>query len=366
MKKIIVFILGFTTVVNAQGIEGIDWGITYTGAGIRLMGGEDSADKNLYLSNIDLQIEFSSESMNLWKGGTGFVYFLSNTGDDPSSVIGDAQTISNIEANNSSRLYEIWYNQVFHDEKMEILFGVHDLNSEFYGNDAAGLFNNSSFGIGPNLSGNAPVGIFNVAALGARLRYMPNERFNVAGAVYDGDPGDPDINSNGFGIRWNGDEGLMTIAEAQLSQGEEAGENVYRIGGWYHTSEFEDVSDSDIMRRGNYGVYVSLDRKLSSKHCAFVHGGIAPGDRSAVPSYIGFGVNTTELISSRKDDVFGLAVAIANLGKGGSEMVIEGVWQAQFGDHFGLKPDLQYVISPGGSESNKNIMVFGLRTEVSF
>ena len=60
MKTIIIFILGFTAIANAQGVEGIDWGITYTGESIRLMGGEDSADKNLYLSNIDLQIEFSS------------------------------------------------------------------------------------------------------------------------------------------------------------------------------------------------------------------------------------------------------------------------------------------------------------------
>lgn len=366
MKILFVFIMGLSTVANAQGLEGIDWGVTYTGEGIRLMGGEDNTDKNLYLSNIDLQAEFSSESMNLWKGGTGFIYVLSNSGDDPSSLIGDAQVTSNIEANNSTRLYEIWYNQVFNDDKMELLFGVHDLNSEFYGNNAAGLFNNSSFGIGPNLSGNAPVGIFNVAALGARLRYTPSEHFNVAGAVYDGDPGDPDVNTNGFGVSWTGDEGLMTIAEAQFSPGEEAGDNVYRIGGWYHSAEFEDMNDSNLMRRGNYGVYFSVDRKLSSKHCVFVHGGIAPGDRSAVPSYVGFGLNTTNLISSRKDDVFGLGVAIANLEQMGTEVVIEGTWQAQINDHIGLKPDLQYVISPGGSATSKNSMVFSLRTEVGF
>ena len=371
MKKIIAILLGYSVVLNAQDLGGVEWGLKYTGEAVSLLRGGTIEDNLVLLDNIDLQFELSTESMGLWQGGTGFAYFLSNGGKDPSAQIGDAQVTSNIEANNTRRMYELWYNHAFGEGVWELLVGVHDLNSEFYTSEYAGLFNNSSFGIGPDVSANAPVGIFNVAALGARLRYKPNERFTLIGALYDGDPGDPDENSNGLKISWTADQGIMTITEAQFSPNtEEAGKdapaNIYRLGAWYHSAELEGILGGSFKFKGNYGMYFSVDRELSSALSGFAHGGFAAKDRSVVPSYFGFGVNASGLIASRQDDVFGLAVGLADISEGGArEMVIEGTWQMQFGEQFSLKPDLQLVTSPGGLDSSKDVLVFSLRTEIA-
>lgn len=356
-----------------QGFDGVGFGLVYTGESISIFNGNTDGDKIHYLDNLDFQVEFDFESLGLWSGGSAFIYLLSNTGADISTFVGDAQVTSNIEANDSQRLYELWYNQVLLGGRVEVLVGLHDLNSEFYTNDCSGLFNNSSFGIGPNVSANAPVGIFNLAALGARVSYAPSERVNYRVAVYDGDPGDPEVNNNGLKVDWDSDQGLMTIMEAQYFPSQEGKNNernicnAYRLGVWYHSGEFEKVqSDEPVFLQGNYGMYFSAEQAVTRHIAGFVLGGFAAKDRSAVPYYFGIGLNT-QLLASRPEDVFGLGIASANIIEEDAwEIAIEGTWHIQITEWFSLKPDVQYVIQPSGVKGSDNVLQFGLRTELGF
>ena len=200
MKRMpVVFVLmlaGLTANLIAQEGGGIQPEVAYTSEFLRAVG--DTVDPNLFLDNLDVVLDFDTEALGLWKGGTLHFYYLSNVGDDPSGSIGDIQVTSNIESDNSQRLCEFWYNQAL--GKFEFLLGLHDLNSEFYTSDVAGLFCNSSFGIGSDLAGSAPVSIFNVVGLGARVLFTPNDDLNILPAFYDGHPGDVERNHNGLTI----------------------------------------------------------------------------------------------------------------------------------------------------------------------
>ncbi|MBT3250652.1 MAG: carbohydrate porin [Candidatus Marinimicrobia bacterium] len=347
-----------------------DWSLTYTGEGIRLLDGGTGDSELHYLDNIDLQIEIRTDA--LWSGGTAMIYLLSNTGADPSTFVGDAQVSSNIEAFDSQRLYEFWYNQVLADGRIEILAGLHDLNSEFYTNDCAGLFNNSSFGIGADVASNAPVSVFNLAAPGLRIKYTPTDNISILGAIYDGDPGDPAENDNGLSLDWDKDQGTLSIIESQFNRNYNNNNSeltdTYRFGFWYHSADFVGVNEVvPETHNGNLGVYTSIDKSISETLKTFFAGGIAKENCSPVPYYFGTGINLIGFLESRTDDVLGFALNAANISEYDAwEIVLEASMQVQLLNHFSLKPDLQYIINPGGNPDNDNSMVFSLRAEIGF
>ncbi len=366
----ILILLGCIFPLMAKEKGGIQPEVAYTSEFLRAVG--DTVKPNLFLDNLDVVLDFDTEALGLWRGGTLHFYYLSNVGDDPSGSIGDIQVTSNIESDDSQRLCEFWYNQALGN--FEFLLGLHDLNSEFYTSDVAGLFLNSSFGIGADVACSAPVSIFNVVGLGARVLYKPNDDVNLLAAFYDGDPGDVESNPHGLTIGWEKDEGIMSIFEAQVAGGGPEGKefgNTYRVGAWYHSGLFNRFNydsvgttflDTSIEEYGNYGVYFSADQWLSNTLVAFAHGGMAANDRSEVPLYLGAGVNYSP---RRLRDTFGLAFAAANVkGEGGWELAIEFTWQTPIKDFIVIQPDIQYVIHPGGGNNSQSKLIAGVRISV--
>ncbi|MDQ6953722.1 MAG: carbohydrate porin [Mariprofundaceae bacterium] len=178
--------------------------------------------KTIYHTNTDITLTIDTEKLGLWSGGTLFIYGLGNTGASPSAYTGDLQTYSNIDAPNNWLVYEAWYEQQF-GSVASLLVGLHDLNSEFYNSDYGSLFLQSSFGIGPEMSGNVPLSIFPKAGLAGRLKITPSEHSYIQAAVYDGNPA-----TRGF----KAGEGKMYIAESGISS--ETG--TYKVGYWKHTA----------------------------------------------------------------------------------------------------------------------------------
>lgn len=347
----------------------VDWGVFYTGEGTRLLDGETGDNDLHYLDNIDLTIEIRTDAF--WSGGTAMIYLLSNTGTDPSTFVGDAQVSSNIEAYDSQRLYEFWYNQVLADDKIEILVGLHDLNSEFYTNDCAGLFNNSSFGIGADVASNAPISVFNLTAPGLRIKYTPRENISILGAIYDGDPGDPAKNDNGLSLDWDKDQGILSIIESQFIRNRSKDlelSDTFRFGFWHHSADFVGVNEAvPEIHDSNFGVYTSIDLSFSNAFKTFFAGGIAKEDCSPVPFYVGTGINLIGFWDTRTDDILGIAINAANISEYDNwEVVLEASWYVHMTNYFSLKPDIQYIINPGGNPDSDSSIVLSLRAEIGF
>ncbi|MDQ6993926.1 MAG: carbohydrate porin [Mariprofundus sp.] len=337
--------------------QGVTAEFVYTGESVRnFSGGAFNRAGSTYQDNLDLMLTVDSEKLGMWSGGTLFVHGLRTNGGDPSAMlIGDLQTASNIEAPNQFIVHQAWYEQQFMDGQLAILAGLHDLNSDFYASEYGGLFLNSSFGIGPDVSGNVATSLFPKAALGVRIKIQPAEGFYLQGAVYDGDPSTRKMNTT---------EGKMFIAEAGVS----VADGSYKVGYWQHTANITTASGA--VYRSDYGLYGVVDQPLlelqnGSKIGAFMQYGWVPASRNdSVTAYVGGGVHVQGLMPSRADDELGLAIARASTHLS-AETTLEFTYHAVLTPWLALQPSFQLIDNPGGDAAIRTAKVGLLRFEVS-
>jgi porin len=250
---------------------------------------------------------------------------------------------------------------------------MYDLNSEFDAMDAAGVFLNSSQGIGAEYaqSGRNGPSIFPVTSLAGRLQLRFGKTALLRYALLDGVPGDPDdpIDS---GIELGGEDGLLHALEYEVSLSERLR---FTLGGWLYSAEFERVDGAGPPEDGNGGVYSSLEWKIAGHGGdgaaidAYFRYGVANEDLNPARSYFGAGIVATGLSARRPEDKLGLAVASVHFGKPyratagfeTHETVIELTYRAPLNDWITIQPDVQYVRNPGGDPLIEDSLVVGLR-----
>ena len=342
-----------------EGLEarGLTLEAAYTGEFVRNFdAGVASARKDtIYHDNLDLTATLDTEKAGLWAGGTVFVYGLFNHGGVPSAdVIGDLQTVSNIEAaRNQFIVQEAWYEQTWLDGELSLLGGLYDLNSEFYVSDYATLFINSSSGIGPEISGNVAASLFPRAGLALRARVSPAAGWYVQAAALDGNPDTRSLSSG---------EGGMFIGEGGFSH--DAGS--YKLGYWLHTAN---KTFGGRLYSDDYGIYAIADRELArfrggAAIGAYLQWGWTPRQRNKITKYFGVGLHMHGMIPARNKDDFGLAVARA-FTHTATETAIEATWRIVIEPWLAVQPSLQWVIHPGGDPAASAIKVGLLRFEVT-
>jgi len=301
--------------------------------------------KTIYQSNTDLTLTLDTEKMGLWSGGTLFVYGLGNTGGSPTAYTGDTQGYSNIEAPNQWIVHEAWYEQQF-GSVASLLVGLHDLNSEFYNTEYGSLFLQSSFGIGPNMSGNVALSIFPKAGLAARLKITPMENMYIQGAVYDGDP-----TTRGF----RAGEGKLYIAETGIS----GDTGTYKMGYWKHTGA------------NDYGTYGVIDQQVASFDNDasigwFLQYGAAPKARSTIDTYLGTGLHFHGMVPGRSEDDLGVAFAKASVTATNlSENVLELTYRVVATPWLAVQPSFQVIQHPSGDAAAPTVKAGLLRFEVT-
>ncbi len=337
------------------------------------------SQKAVYLGNLDLTMTLDTEKMKLWKNGTFFVYALNNHGKSLSSLVGDFQGVSNIEANSNTRLYQFWYQHKIGN--VSLIIGQHDLNSEFAVSEYGGMFINSSFGIQPDISANVPTSIFPVATFGGIIKWNISPKFSFHNAVYDGDPGSQEDSPKFINFKFSKKEGVMTIHELHFKHiKEDIIKGTYKLGFWNHTAN---IVSNNVEYGNTQGIYFIADQSIFSEQNnneqglnAFIQLGIAPRKLNTVRSYIGAGLVYKGLIPQRDNDNLGLAFghifysdtyrndhlsdALEN------ETVIEFSYEMPLNSHFSIQPDLQYVFNPEGVVSNKNAFIALIRLKIGF
>jgi len=343
-------------IAHAQ--EGMDVELSYIGEGVRnISGGTQKGSQ--YLGAGDLALTIDTDKSGLWQGGTLFIEGLVNHGQDPSArFIGDVQTVSNIADGNRTRLQQFWYQQEL-GEHVSVLLGLHDLNSEFYVSEYASWFLNSSFGIGPDMSGNVPTSLFPEAGWAARLD-VHGEHTYAHIAAYDGDPATRAVDV--------GKEGLMWIAETGFLQGASA----YKLGVWHHTAD--KVAPDGKVYSSDSGVYGVVDQEVNEYIGLFLQLGFAQAKRNDIANYVGAGIHFHGLIPNRNDDVFGVAVARAGFSSvnktvnrlTSAETTVEITYDMPVTDYISIHPAFQWVQHPSGDKTLSAAKVAMLRMEVHF
>ena len=231
------------------------------------------------LQNVDATIALDLGRVFGSGGGSLFAYLLWNDASTFSDRYpGDAQVVSNIDAERALRLYELWYEHR-HADALSLKIGLYDLNSEFDAVDAAALFLNSSHGIIPTYSQTGENGpsIFPVTSLSARLQWEIDRNNVLRYALLDAVPGDPE-DPAATAVKLSSREGVLHALEYNRNFPDALR---LGLGAFLYSAEFEAIRETDdggnpVHRDGNAGWYAFAEGNVYSDA---THG------RTASPSF---------------------------------------------------------------------------------
>jgi porin len=317
--------------------------------------------------------------------------------------IGDLNKVNLIDFPHAWRLWELWYEQKFLNDKLSLKAGQMAVDQDFllaeYYNSLASinLLNQTFFY--PTLAFNT----YNIpgfpgprhalasspyGAPGARLRFDATKEIYFQAGAYDGYP-DQD---SGTRVKLNKDEGALVYLETgyRLHAGKEdpGAPGNFKVGGFYHAGDFPDnysvfasmVGAGSVRFHPNtWGAYLLVDQTLFQETdkkdparqglVGFFRLTGAPPDRSLTQFGVDGGLVYKGLIPSRDWDSIGLAASylqmsdevrrgqrLINQAAPGTfahlvdyEAVIELNYKAQVTAWWTVNFSLQHPIHPGGS-----------------
>lgn len=309
--------------------------------------------------------------------------------------------VSGIEADDSLRLYELWYAQTFWQNKLDVRIGKLDLSHDFMSSDTAQNFLNASFSWpmlpDNNLYDQGPTSPLATPAI--RLNYKPDQAWQILAAVGDDNSigagfynkDDPwNQNQDPSGTRFHFGTGALFFLETQYHRQDAVYEGNFKLGGYGDTGSFPDQATQELKHKGNWALYAVADQivaRLSGKErlAAFARGtwtnradrnqivysidtGImlqAPFQRSDDALGLGFGMGAPSSVLARSERRVGTTPQ-------GNEYHLELTYQYQAVGWLSVQPDIQGIIAPSGGVQDssghrvKDEAIFGLHTSVSF
>ena len=224
---------------------GVDVAVEYTGEVMGNVAG-GLARGTVYDGLLKAAVDVDLERLAAWRGARLHVSSLSPHGRSLSEhYSGDLFTLSNIDAPDDPRLFELWFEQTFGKDYFSVRAGVLAADEEFAFTEQGSLFINGTCGWPTILALNVPSPAFPQGALGVRAAWHPSDAWHLQVALYDGDPNPLDADgqpSNPHGVTYALNEGALILAECgyKWHQGSDAAHppGLCKLGVWYHTAEF--------------------------------------------------------------------------------------------------------------------------------
>ena len=317
---------------NATG--GVNTGVAYNGATLMGLG-------------VDTQQAFGlpggTFNISAWQ-----IHGRSLTADNLHTL----QPLTGIEAERSTRLWELWYQQSFLDGRLDLKLGQQSIDTEFMITQYGGLFLNSAMGWpalpANNLYAGGPT--FPLASLGARLRAHPTSDLTFLAGIYDdnppGGPFDDDSQVRGAersGTAFNLNTGALFIAELQyaINQPPAAARvrpvttpglpGTYKFGGWFDSGRFLDQRYDNTgvplaspastgiprMLRPNFSLYGVMDQMVwrpapdsRNPSACLLRAMGGPGDRNLLNFSVNGGVTLKAPLPGRDNDSVGMGFGI--------------------------------------------------------
>jgi len=340
-------------------------GATYTAdVFTNVEGGLETGTRYLDNALVSGEMAFGSQNSTDTVLYASLAYNNNSTFSD--ELVGDAQVVSNIDADSGLRVYEAWVEHTFASGRAGLLGGLFDLNSEFDVIDAASLFINSSHGIGFEIAqtGDNGPSIFPVTALAGRLKWSPTENTVFRIAAIDATAGTAE-NPSRPSLNLSSSDGALIIAQASLQPNSEFNAN---LGIWGYTNS---PNQGDPLQESSapLGIYGSVEGTLNSplqleQLRGFVRFGLTHGNNVDADGYLGYGLNWQVSPSITA----GVASAHAfpssksrAIGLDSEETTLEATVEFRLNEKFAIQPNLQYTNNPGFSNDIDNSLALGIR-----
>ncbi len=388
-----------TSPLTALGDKGVTFPFTYVGEVLgNLSGGYRQGAVYDGVGKAAVQLDL--EKLVGWTGGSILVSGMYPHGASlTDKYVHDFNTLSNIDAYDSARLYEAWFQQNFDGDRFSLRVGQLIADSEFCISNGCCLFINGGFGAIPLLSKNVDAPVYPLAAPGVRLRFAPNDSFFAQFSTFVGNSGDQ-ATSNRYNTQFfKGSTGALLMGEIGYTlnpppKAEDAGgkkqvvadralSGTYKLGGFYDTQTFDNLIGGG-QERGEYAFYVIADQEVWHEPGdpdqglrLFGRIGAAPADRSTVSFYFDAGINYQGLLPSRDKDIFGIGLSYTKISndllddngapvESHHETILEVTYQAAITTWLAVQPDFQYIVNPGATGRQQNAVVAGFRLTVNF
>jgi porin len=366
-------------------------------------------------------LDLDSQKLAGYEGGHFHVGGVTLHGQDHFSDehIGDLNKVNLIDFPNAWRLWELWYEQKFLDDRFSIKFGQMAVDqdfivAEYYNSLSAIQFLNQTF-FYPTLAFNVydipgfPVGSHALAsspygAPGVRLKFNATDDWYLQAGAYDGFPDQDD----GIRVNLNEDEGALLYFETgyRLNQGPEATglPGNLKLGGFYHTDDFSDnystllsaLGGTPESHSGTWGLYFLADQYLYQEIgkedpakqglVGFFRVAGAPPERNLTQFGVDGGLVYRGLIPKRDWDSLGIAASYLEMSDDihsaqrdinavvpgvfpalvDYEAVVEMTYKAQMTAWWTLHISGQRAIHPGGSSTNPDAWALVLASTLRF
>lgn len=390
----------------------------------------------IYQGALLMTLDLDSEKLVGYPGGSFHVGSIWLNGQKPFSdqYVGDLNKVNLLDFPNSFRLWDVWYQQKFLRDQLSLKVGDMAVDEDFivpdYYNSLASinLLNQTFFyptmafdvydipGLPPQHHG-LPSTPF--SAPGARLRWDPVPQVYAQAAVYGGDP---DQSDSGTHFNLSESQGALCYYEVGYRLNQQKSDpglgGSYKLGGWYHTGNFDDVYSgvfSEALQAGgvagfpvgvhggDYGWYLlaeqQLYRQLGKDDPAqqglvgFFRLSGAPADRNLAQFGVDGGLVYKGLVPKRNWDTLSLGASYLEISEdirraqrdvdamataagtpapfpklADYEGVLELSYKAQLTAWWTVQPSLQRVFHPGGRVSGDipDAWVFILQTTLRF
>lgn len=332
-------------------------------------------------SLLDINVAFDLETLLGLPRTTLFLDAYAIEGRIASDDVGDLQGLSNIQADNTEQVAEAWLETWVADFRIKI--GKVDFNSEFAFNETGGDFINSSAAISPTIQAYPT---YPDPATAGNVFWTPSATFYLGAGIYDGAAavGIP-TGRRAFSGFFEDDESdsyfIAAEAGTAWTGGDDWGSGRFALGVWQHTADFATFAGGT--DSGTAGLYATFEQRLWRENPGdaedgqglglFAAGGFADEDIAAIAGSVVLGLAWTGALAGRDHDVTGFAILHADLSDDpgaatpDDETVFELFHKLQLTPAIALKPDVQYIVNPGGDGSAIDDAVIGtLRLEVAF
>jgi len=378
-----------------------------------------------YCDNFTLDLEFQTEPLLGYKGGTFSVIMINRDGDNLSAQrIGNQFTVQQVYGGSTAIFYGLAYNQRFCDDRLSFKFGRLGAGDDFASSPLYWLYMNNGIDGNPQaLPVNGSFSTYPWAVWGARLRALVTKETEAMLGVYQVTPQVSDRNMHGLNWNINPGDGVMmigqygwsheffkpatscapkgaksvdgkTVASASTGKSFTPSEDAiphglpghYWMGGYYSTWTYPQFGSSQ-GQNGAYGLYWHFDQMLYrmfpdadtglTAWSAFV---LCPQQNTAkVPFQYNGGLVYTGMIPFRPQDVSIFGVSYGNFssnyaqanqvsagGYATYELVYEFGYRINMTKFAYIQPDAQWVINPGGTGTIPNALVLGAQIGVTF
>lgn len=347
-----------------------------------------------------------------WAGGKFRTSALQIRGRNLSrDNLDNLQSVNSIDGDRATRLWELWYQQNFLSDRLNVRLGQQSIDTEFILNPYAEAFLNNVMGwpMLPSADLYAGGPAEPLSSLGIRLKAAATPALTLLAGVFDDNPPGGAFNDDSqlrdreaSGTAFNLGTGALWIGEAQYSVNPSPSKDcdslfcglpgTYKLGAWIDTAGFLDQHfsadglslanplSSGIQRsdRRNFSIYAVIAQtvwRAAPQSPRMINAILqvmgAPDDRNLISFSLNAGVTMQAPFASRPNDTVGIGYDLAQVSAAAAaldrdtglfsgmpypvrsrESITELTYQVQLTPWWVVQSDFQYVINPGGGIPN--------------